>query len=73
MSAQTKLELLGLIDGATAGGFSQVRACGVLELADVRVHRWRVRLRETGSLQDRPPVSEPVHRILAWEERAILE
>jgi putative transposase len=73
VSAQTKLELLGLIDAATAAGWSHVRACAALELADVRAHRWRARLRETGTLDDRPPVGAPVHRILAWEEEAILE
>jgi hypothetical protein len=47
---------LGLIDGATARGWSQVRACGALDLSDVRVHRWRARLALTGSLDDLPPV-----------------
>lgn len=73
MSAKTKLELLGLIDSATAAGWPHVRACELLQVADVRAHRWRARLRETGSLEDRPSVGDPVHRILAWEERAILE
>jgi putative transposase len=45
----------------------------VLDLSDVRVHRWRARLRETGSLEDLPPVSGAVHRILPWEEQAILQ
>jgi putative transposase len=72
VSAETKLELLGLIDHATAAGWSHVRACAVLELADVRAHRWRARLRETGLLEDRPPIGRAVHRILAWEEEAIL-
>ena len=73
MSAQTKLELLGLIDAATAAGWSHVRACAVLELADVRAHRWRARLRDAGTLEDRPPVGAAVHRLLAWEEQAILD
>jgi putative transposase len=73
VSAATKLELLGLIDAATAAGWSHVRACAALGVADVRVHRWRARLREHGSLEDRPPVGTAVHRILAWEEQAILE
>ncbi len=73
MSAETKLGLLGLVDHAVAGGWSHVRACEVLEVADVRVHRWRARLREHGSLGDRAPVGEAVHRILRWEEQAILE
>jgi transposase InsO family protein len=50
-----------------------VRACAVLELADVRAHRWRARLHQTGTLEDRPPVGSAVHRLLAWEEQAILE
>ena len=64
---------MGLVDRATADGWSQVRACQVLELADVRADRWRARLRETGSLEDLPPVSGAVHRIVPWEEAAILE
>jgi hypothetical protein len=72
VSAQTKLELLGLIDAATAAGWPHGRACAALGLADVRAHRWRARLRETGSLEDRRPVGTAVHRILAWEEEAIL-
>ncbi len=73
VSAQTKLELLGLIDAAVAAGWAHARACRVLALADVRVHRWRARLRDTGTLDDRPPIGSAVHRLLAWEEQAILE
>ena len=73
MSAATKLELLGLIDAAVADGWAHTRACRVLDLADVRAHRWRARLRETGSLDDRRPVGDAVHRLLEWEEQAILD
>ena len=73
MSAETKLELLGLIDGAVKDGWAHARACWVLDLADVRAHRWRARLRETGSLEDGRPVGEAVHRLLASEEQAILD
>jgi putative transposase len=73
VSAETKLELLGLIDRAVKDGWAHLRACEALEVADVRVHRWRARLREHGSLEDRAPVGAVVHRILPWEERAILE
>jgi hypothetical protein len=73
VSAETKLELLGLVERATTAGWPHVRACRVLEVADVRVHRWRERLREHGSLEDLPPVGSAVHRLLAWEEQAILE
>ena len=73
MSAQTKLELLGLIDRAVADGWAHARACRVLDLADVRAHRWRQRLRETGTLEDRDRGGGAVHGILAWEKRAILD
>jgi len=73
VSAQTKLELLGLIDAAVTDGWAHTRACRVLDLADVRAHRWRARLRETGTLEDRRPVGDAVHRLLAWEEQAILD
>ncbi len=73
MSAGTKLELMGLVDGAVAAGWAHARACRVLEIEDVRVHRWRARLAETGSLDDRPSIGDAVHRILSWEEQAILD
>jgi putative transposase len=50
-----------------------VRACAVLQVADVRVHRWRAKLAETGTLEDLSPGGNPVHRILPCEEQAILE
>jgi len=73
VSAGAKLELLGLIDGAVAGGWAPARCCRVLDLADVRAHRWRQRLRETGSLEDRDPGGGAVLGLLAWEEQAILD
>jgi putative transposase len=62
-----------VIDEATSSGWSQARVCRALDLADVRVHRWRRRLAETGTLEDRPPIGNAVHRLLDWEEQAILE
>ena len=73
MSAETKLELLGLIDGAVRDGWAHTRACRVLDLADSRAHHWRQRLRETGTLEDRDPGGGAVHGLLAWEEQAILD
>ena len=73
MSAEVKLELLGLIDDAVADGWPHARACRVLELVDERAHRWRARLRETGTLEDRGPGGGAVHGLLEWEEQAILE
>jgi transposase InsO family protein len=73
VSAEIKLELLGLIDHAVTAGWPQARACRIIDVSDVRVHRWRARLRDTGSLDDRRPVGDAVHRILEWEEQAILQ
>ena len=73
MSAEIKLELLGLIDGAVADGWAHARACRVLDLADSRAHHWRQRLRDTGTLEDRDPGGGAVHGILPREEQAILE
>jgi len=73
VSAGAKLELLGLIDRAVADGWAHARCCRVLDLADVRAHRWRQRLRETGTLEDRDPGGGAVHGLLAWEEREILD
>ena len=73
MSAEIKLELLGLVDQAVAQGWAHTRACRVLDLADSRAHHWRARLRETGTLEDGRPGGGAVHGILAWEEQAILD
>ena len=73
MSAETKLELMGLVDGAVKAGWAHARACRVLQIEDVRMYRWRARLAETGSLDDRPPIGDAVHRIVPEEEQAILE
>jgi putative transposase len=73
VSAETKLELLGLIDGAVADGWAHRRACEVLDLADVRAHRWRQRLRDTGTLEDKDPGGGAVHGLLSWEEAEILD
>ena len=67
MSAEFKLELLGLIDQAVADGWAHARACRVLDLADSRAHHWRQRLRETGTLEDRDPGGGAVHGLLATE------
>jgi putative transposase len=73
VSAEIKLELLRLIDQAVADGWAHARGCRVLDLVDERAHRWRQRLRETGTLEDRDPGGGAVHGLLAWEEQAILD
>lgn len=60
------------MDSAVAQGWAHTRACGLLDIADVRVHRWRHRLNSGVALTDHRPGGNPVHRLLAWEEDAIL-
>ena len=62
-----------LVNDAVAAGWAHTRACGLLGVADVRMHRWRARLHEHGTLVDLAPGGNPVHRLLAWEEQAILD
>jgi putative transposase len=73
VSAETKLELLGLIDQAVGEGWAHARACRVLDLADSRAHHWRQRLRDAGTLEDGRPGGGAVHGLLEWEEQAILD
>jgi len=68
----TKEGLLKLVDEAVAAGWPHVRACRVLDVSDVRVHRWRQRLLVHGTVEDRAPGGNPVHRLLGWERDAIL-
>ncbi len=73
----------GRVSAETSSGCGPVEArrrCGgrtarvrVLELADVRAHRWRARLREVGTPRGPPAGQRAVHRLLSWEEQAILE
>jgi putative transposase len=73
VDGDVKERLLKLVDDAVAAGWAHTRACALLGVADVRVHRWRARLREHGTVEDRAPGGNPVHRLLGWEEDAILE
>lgn len=70
---EVKEGLLKLVDDAVAGGWPHARACRHLGISDVRVHRWRRRLFEVGTLEDRAPGGNPVHRLLDWEVEAILD
>ncbi len=70
---EVKEGLLKLVGDAVTQGWTHQRACGVLLVSDVRVHRWRARLLHVGTLVDRAPGGNPVHRLLDWEVQAILE
>ena len=67
-----KAHLLDLVDLAVDAGWSQSRACHVLEVDRRRIWHWQ-QLRTAGeSLDDRPSGGNPIHGILAWEEAEIL-
>ena len=73
VSAETKLELLGLMDrpSLTAGRTPERAGCSISPTS--ARHRWRQRLRDTGTLVDRDAGGGAVHGLLAWEEQAILD
>jgi putative transposase len=71
VDAATKAGLLDLIDSAVDAGWSTRRASAVLELGEVRTHRWYAR-RARGRLADRAPGGSPMHGILPEEITEIL-
>lgn len=72
-SGEVKEGLLKLVDEAVDRGWPHARACRGLGVSDVRVHRWRARRRDVGTLIDRAPGGNPVHRILTWERQAVMD
>jgi putative transposase len=71
VDAATKAGLLDLLDEALDGGWTVRGACRVLELGEVRAHRWLAR-RALGTLADRAPGGAPVHGLLPAEAAEIL-
>lgn len=71
--AEVKELVLTTIDDAVAAGFAHTWASAVWDVGDDRVHRWRARRRDVGTLCDRAPGGNPVHAILAEEVAKILE
>lgn len=71
VDAATKAGLLDLIDEALDAGWTIRRACGALELGEVRAHRWYGR-HARGRLADEKPGGSPVHGILPQEAVEIL-
>ena len=72
LTAEQKAGLLGLVDDAQAAGWPLARCCEVVGVSRRRVQRWRLR-RVEGTLEDRRPGGNPLHRILPAEEAAVLE
>ena len=60
------------VDDAVAAGFVHAGACALWGVSDDRVHRWRARRRQVGTLVDRAPGGNPVHGILPAEIDTIL-
>jgi len=64
--------VLKTVDAAVADGFSHRWACQLWEVSDDRVHRWRARQRELGTLADLASGGNPVHGLMPAEIDAIL-
>jgi len=64
--------VLKTVDDAVADGFPHNWVCSLWQVSDDRVHRWRARRRDHGTLVDRAPGGNPVHGILPAEIEAIL-
>lgn len=71
--AEVKELVLKSVDDAVADGFAHSWACSLWQVSDDRVHRWRARRRELGTLVDRAPGGNPMHAILPAEIDAILD
>ncbi len=71
VDAATKAGLLDLLDEALAAGWTLRRAALVLDLGEVRAHRWYAR-RAKATLADAAPGGNPLHAILAEEKAEIL-
>ena len=71
--ADVKEAVLKSVDDAVAAGLAHTWVCGLWQVSDSRLHRWRVRRRDTGTLVDRAPGGHPVHALLSEEIAAILD
>ena len=68
IDAATKHALLGLVDGAVDGGWTNRAACRYLEVSPRRVERWRGRLASGATLDNLAPGGNPVHGLTPAEE-----
>jgi putative transposase len=71
--ADVKEAALKTVDDAVTAGFTHTWACSLWQVSDERVHRWRARRRNIGTLVDRAPGGHPVHALLPDEVAAILD
>ena len=70
--AEAKELVLRTVDEAVAAGFGHAWACSLWRVSDDRVHRWRARRRQAGTLVDQAPGGNPVHSLLPAEVEAVL-
>ena len=75
VTAEVKAGLLDLVDHAAGAGWSQRRACRLLDLDEDRATAWQRRRREDGleGLVDQAPGGGAVHGLLDSEREAIVE
>jgi len=70
LKAETKLEILSVIDSSLQNGVSVRRSCLILMIQYRRITRWQQRVRLGRGLQDRKPgPTEPLHKLLPEENR----
>ena len=68
LKAQTKLEILTVIESSQHQGVSVRRSCALLVIAQRRIVRWRQQVRHGHSLTNRTPgPTAPLHRVLPEE------
>lgn len=72
VDAETKRQLLAVVDQACEQGWALQRICGVLELDTCRVWRWRRRAAAGGDGLDDQIVRAPVHAITPDKEAEIV-
>jgi putative transposase len=70
--AEVKEAVLKGVDDAVAAGFAHTWACSLWQVSDSRVHRWRARRRDVGTLVDQAP-GRAMHALLPEEIAAILD
>lgn len=60
------------VDDGVAGGFTHTWVCSLWQVSDDRVHRWRQRQREIGTLDDLAAGGVALHALMPAEVDAIL-
>ena len=73
IKAETKLEILTMIESSRQQGVSVRRSCSILMIEHRRVVRWQLRARQGPGLEDLTPgPKEPLHRMLPGEIERII-